>query len=147
MKKSWSGGGISRSWSQENKSFLSHFFFIVIISVLHWNHRHLSNIDCLKVHAASLVCFVSAVNGHHKKEKEALKEQHSSRHVTNLKQSILDFWYLFWQVLKQHMRLHLVFKTADDCDWLNEVTGASGSAVKRLKVQDPRVRYPALAKK
>jgi hypothetical protein len=38
-------------------------------------HRHVRNVDCLKVHA-SLVCFISTVNGHHKKEKkkEALKD-------------------------------------------------------------------------
>jgi hypothetical protein len=36
------------------------------------NHKHLRNIDCLKVHTACLVCFVGTVNGHHKKE--ALKE-------------------------------------------------------------------------
>jgi len=39
------------------------------------NHRHLRNIDCLTVSTACLVCFISAVNGHSKKErKEAYYE-------------------------------------------------------------------------
>jgi hypothetical protein len=38
-----------------------------------WIHRHLSNIYCLKALTAWLVCFISTVNGHRKKEKEALK--------------------------------------------------------------------------
>jgi hypothetical protein len=32
------------------------------------SHRHLSNIDCLMVSTACLVCFISTVNGHSKKE-------------------------------------------------------------------------------
>jgi hypothetical protein len=32
------------------------------------NHRHLSNIGCLKAHTACLVCFISIVNGRSKKE-------------------------------------------------------------------------------
>ncbi len=38
-------------------------------------HRHLSNIDCLKARTTCLVCFISTVNGHRKKEKVALKDQ------------------------------------------------------------------------
>jgi hypothetical protein len=38
-------------------------------------HRHLSNIDFLKVSTACLVCCISALNGHRKKEKEALKNR------------------------------------------------------------------------
>jgi hypothetical protein len=36
------------------------------------DHRHLSNIDYLKARTACLVCFISTVNGHCKKE--ALKD-------------------------------------------------------------------------
>jgi hypothetical protein len=36
------------------------------------NHRHLSNIDCLTVQTACLVCFISTVNG--RNEEEALKD-------------------------------------------------------------------------
>ncbi len=40
------------------------------------SHRHLSNIDYLKVRTACLVYFISTVNGHRKKEeKEALKDR------------------------------------------------------------------------
>jgi hypothetical protein len=36
-------------------------------------HRHISNIDCLKVHTACFVCFISTVNGHRKKRKRSLE--------------------------------------------------------------------------
>jgi len=42
-----------------------------------------------------LVCFISTVNGHCKKEKKPWKTGTSSGHITNLYQSILDFWYLW----------------------------------------------------
>ncbi len=46
-----------------------------------------------------LVCFISTVNGHRKKKKKKpWKTGASSGHLTNLKQSILDFRYLW----KQH---------------------------------------------
>ena len=47
------------------------------------NHRHLSNIDCLMAHTACLVCFISNVNGHSKKNRK--KCGTSSGHTTNLK--------------------------------------------------------------
>ncbi len=60
-----------------------------------FSHRHLSKIDCLKAHTPSLVYFISTVNGHRKKRKRSLERPAlSSGHITNLKQSILDFWYL-----------------------------------------------------
>jgi hypothetical protein len=34
------------------------------------NHRHLRIIDCLTVHTACLVCFISTVNGHSKKRRK-----------------------------------------------------------------------------
>ncbi len=37
-----------------------------------WDHRHLSNIDCLKARTTRLVCFISTANGLSKKE--ALKD-------------------------------------------------------------------------
>ncbi len=36
----------------------------------HFNHRHLSNIDCLMARTVCLVCFISTVNGRSKKKKE-----------------------------------------------------------------------------
>jgi hypothetical protein len=36
-------------------------------------HRHLSTIDCLKAHAACLVCFISTVNGNRKERKRSLE--------------------------------------------------------------------------
>jgi hypothetical protein len=47
----------------------------VVIVVIANAHRHLSNIDCLKARTACLVCFISTVNGHSKKDKEALKDR------------------------------------------------------------------------
>ncbi len=38
------------------------------------NHRHLSNIDCLMVHTACLVCFISTVNGRSKIKENALED-------------------------------------------------------------------------
>jgi len=59
------------------------------------SHRHLSKIDCLKSRTACLVCFIGTVNGHCKKIKnKPWKTGASSRHITNLKQSILNFRYL-----------------------------------------------------
>ncbi len=55
-------------------------------------HRHLSNIDCLMANTACFVCFISTVNGHSKiKRKKGSKCGNSSRHITNLKQSIFSF--------------------------------------------------------
>ena len=39
--------------------------------LLYFTHRHLSNRDCLLMHTACLVCFISTVNGRSKKRKEA----------------------------------------------------------------------------
>jgi len=54
------------------------------------SHRHINNIDCLRVSSACLVCFLSTVNGRIKKErkKKRLKPNASSEHRTILKQSI-----------------------------------------------------------
>ncbi len=38
------------------------------------SHRHLSNTDCLMVHTACLVCFISTVNGRSKKRENALED-------------------------------------------------------------------------
>jgi len=40
----------------------------LVILPKHANHRHLSNIDCLMARTTCLVCFISSVNGHSKKE-------------------------------------------------------------------------------
>ncbi len=56
-----------------------------------YTHRDLSNIDCLMVNTACLVCFISTVNGRRKKnKKKPSKMGPSSGHITNLKQSILE---------------------------------------------------------
>jgi hypothetical protein len=55
-------------------------------------HRHLTNIDCLTAHTACLVCFITTVNGYSKKIIiKGEKCGASSRHITNLKQSIFSF--------------------------------------------------------
>jgi hypothetical protein len=72
------------------------------------DHRHLSNIDRLKVCTTCLVCLTSTVNGHHKKKKKKpWKTGTSSGHITNLKQSILDFRYL-WE---RHSTLAVLMTT------------------------------------
>jgi hypothetical protein len=50
-------------------------------------HRHLSTIDCLMVHTACLVCFISTVNGCIKKSLGRLALVVGTN---NLKQSILE---------------------------------------------------------
>ncbi len=62
-----------------------------------WLHRHLSYIDCLMVHATCLVCFISTFNGRSKKKGK--KCGASSRHITNLKQSIFSFDIYGWLLL------------------------------------------------
>ncbi len=47
----------TKMWSWPFKSYLEHYPL----------SQHLSNIDCLMVHTAYLVCFISTVNGHIKK--------------------------------------------------------------------------------
>jgi hypothetical protein len=58
------------------------------------SHRHLSNIDCLTARTSCLVCFISTVNGNNKKKEKKAKNVAllggSSRHITNLKQSIFS---------------------------------------------------------
>ncbi len=55
-------------------------------------HRHLKNIDCL----SHLVCFISTVNGRSNNKKKRKEEAYhwkagtSIRHITDLKQSILE---------------------------------------------------------
>jgi hypothetical protein len=41
-------------------------------------------------HTASLVCFISTVNGCNEKKEKPIKTDTSSGHITNLKQSILE---------------------------------------------------------
>jgi len=60
-------------------------------------HRHLINIDCLTVHTACLVWFISTVNG--KGKKKPWKTGASSGHITNLKQSILETFNIYGLVL------------------------------------------------
>ncbi len=62
-----------------------------------------------------LVCFISTVNGHSNKKKEEaypLKAGASSRHTTNLKQSILrlSISMVFTQVRKQYVSMLLLLE-------------------------------------
>ncbi len=59
-----------------------------------FEHRHISNIDCLAAHTACLVCFISTVNGRSEKKKP-IKTGASSRHITNLRQSILETFDIY----------------------------------------------------
>ncbi len=65
------------------------------IPLLSAEHRHLSNIDCLMACTACLVCFISTVNGRSIKKKP-IKTSTSSRHITNLKQSILETFDIYF---------------------------------------------------
>ncbi len=62
--------------------------------MLSWccTHRHLRKIGCLMAHTACLVCLISTVSG---RSKKSLKCGISSGHITNLKQSIFSFQYLW----------------------------------------------------
>jgi hypothetical protein len=40
-----------------------------------YEHRHLSNIDCLTADTACLVCFISTVHGHSKKKRKKEKKK------------------------------------------------------------------------
>jgi hypothetical protein len=65
-------------------------------------HRHLKNIDCL----SHPVCFISTVNGSSNKKKKRKEEPYpwkagaSSRHITNLKQSILETFDIYACTIK-----------------------------------------------
>jgi len=62
-------------------------------------HRHLRITDCLMARTACLVCFISTVNGHSKKEeKKAIMGCASSGHTTKLKQSIFALRYLWFLI-------------------------------------------------
>jgi hypothetical protein len=59
-----SGAGLVRSVDEMNGTLKNGN------NCLNTNYRHLSNIDCLTVRTACLVCFISTVNGHSKKERK-----------------------------------------------------------------------------
>jgi len=91
-------------------SFLNNYNFTFYYSI-NWtsnhkfslvskHHRHLSIIDCLKAHTSCLVCFISTVNGHHKKKPR--KTGASSGNIKNLKQSILETFDIFTKHLQRH---------------------------------------------
>ncbi len=60
------------------------------------SHRHISNID-LMAYTACLVCLISTVNCRIKKERKQKpwKTGISNAHITNLKQSIFVFQYVW----------------------------------------------------
>ncbi len=85
-------------------------------------HRHLSNIDWWMTRTAGLVCLISTLNGCIKKEKRRRslpwKTDASSRHITNLKQSIFFFRYLCFSILLfLDIYGHNLFKSSGK-DWL-----------------------------
>ncbi len=43
---------------------------VLVLILLWYSHRHLSNKDCLMAHPTCLVCFISTVNGRFKKRKK-----------------------------------------------------------------------------
>jgi hypothetical protein len=47
------------------------------------------------VHTTCLVCFISTVNGRSKKERKEAYTGARSGHITNLKQSILETFYIY----------------------------------------------------
>jgi hypothetical protein len=66
-------------------------------------HRHLRKIDLLMACTACLVCLISTVSGCSKKK---LKCGASSRHITNLKQSIFSFDINgLWLYVSMHFNL------------------------------------------
>ena len=74
---------------------------MVLFVFVYSDHRHLSNIDCLTAHTACLVCFISTVNGGSNKKKKRKEKAYpwkagaSNRHITNLKQSILETFEIY----------------------------------------------------
>jgi hypothetical protein len=70
-------------------------------------HRHLTNIDCLTATTACLVCFSSTLNGRSEKKKP-IKTNTSSRHITNLKQSILETVDIYASIQSYLIEQHLV---------------------------------------
>ncbi len=66
---------------------------ITTIIAMNWVHRHLSNIDCSMAHTTCLVCLLVLLMA--KAKKKPRKTSNSSGHITNLKQSIFDFGYLW----------------------------------------------------
>jgi hypothetical protein len=71
-----------------------------------FKHRHIRIIDCLTAHTACLVCFISTVNGHNKKEeKKAIMGCASSGHITKLKQSILPFNIYGFKLLLSYFKI------------------------------------------
>ncbi len=81
---------IKRALSLKSKEILFKQPWVYSHPLLHPDHRHLSNIDCLMAHTACLVCFISS-----SKKKKPWKTGASSRHITNLKQSILETFDIY----------------------------------------------------
>ncbi len=86
-------------------SAISSNLFLIKIFLKCFNHRHLSYIDRLVVHTCCLVRLIGTVNCCSKKK--PWKTAASSRHITNLKQSIFLFWYLWFQ-LTIHAYFHSI---------------------------------------
>ncbi len=57
-----------------NKSIFLRCLCLYPKSQVMQSHRHLSNIDCLMVHTACLVCFISTVNERSKQRENALED-------------------------------------------------------------------------
>ncbi len=96
---------------------------------LTWTHRHISNIDCFMGRTACLVCFISSVNGRsqktkNKKKKLPWKTSARSRHITNLKQSILTLDIYAWAPWAMHAN-----RASPICVFLPKVAKASKDTV------------------
>jgi hypothetical protein len=92
-----------------DKSILQAFLEWPFLSpVVTCHHRHLSNIDCLTMRTACLVCFISTINGLSKnKRKKPIKSGTRSGHITNLKQSIFETFDIY-ACHKHHVQLNFL---------------------------------------
>jgi len=103
-------GAKNKNLSSKETFHLIHFFFICVLQLstfwelryvsLRHNHRHLSNIDWWMTRTADLVCLICTVNAaskNRRRKSHPWKTSVSSGHITNLKQSIFVFQYLWTQ--------------------------------------------------
>ncbi len=59
-------------WLQYKKRVLVQNIYNLLLKIILYNHRHLSNIDWFIMCTACLVCLISTVNGHNKNQKRSL---------------------------------------------------------------------------
>ena len=102
LRSLWSEKNQSFAFALINEAFFAFgfkklFFLQSIQKILKSAYQPQTSkyIDCLTACTACLVCFISTVNGRSKKKK-LIKTGTSSRHITNIKQSIFVFRYLWF---------------------------------------------------